>query len=664
VVRETRIVVLGAILIALFAGLVTWNALDSPFILDDHAKIVQNTDLRRLEDLPEKLVSPYEGHQVLERNDPSRPLVFLLWTIVYHLAGLNPLPYHLANLIFHALAGVLVFLLARRALGLLRLEVGTWVPVAAGLFFVVTPIQVGTVIYAYALSDVLGGCLVLLALHLHAWRDPPGRLSVVLAAFFLALALLAKQAAVVAPLLFIAWDFCLPAQGRLTGLWPRWRPYLLYAAIAAAYVIFRLVYFGEIGDLEGRGHTYPPLEYAWAQPAAIWRYLVLSLFPWNLAIDHHVVPDTDPVFIKVLALGGLVWVAVVVVWIARKNGSAGRLALFSALFYAIAIAPTSSIVPTVDLVVERRVYLANFALLLLLAAAYGWLARRLEQGRGPARAVPVALLLVHLAALAAVSVSRNEVFRTNQTVWEDVLRIYPESPRALNNLANLYLEAGRYEEAREIYERLIRRDGRDYLALSNLGHFYDREGTPHHDPRRAASFFEAALRVKPEHATAHYNLARIHQKEGRAAEAERHYLEALRLNPNYVLAHNNLGLLNYHQGRIEEARRHLQEALRLDPDCRPALANLRLLEQGPLSGAPLRVEIPPSQVPAELLVRLYESALVREPGNLTVRRKFADLCRERGLPCAVKQYRKLLEADPANREIRRILEGLERTGGP
>jgi hypothetical protein len=65
-----------------------YNSLNAPFIFDDIPKIVNNHDIKKLSNLPEKLVYPYnKEYKTFERNDPSRPLVYhiklLLWKIEF-----------------------------------------------------------------------------------------------------------------------------------------------------------------------------------------------------------------------------------------------------------------------------------------------------------------------------------------------------------------------------------------------------------------------------------------------------------------------------------------------------------------------------------------------------------------------------------------------------
>jgi len=81
----------------------------------------------------------------------------------------------------------------------------------------------------------------------------------------------------------------------------------------------------------------------------------------------------------------------------------------------------------------------------------------------------------------------------------------------------------------------------------------------------------AAARAK-----AHFNYGVLLKKKGNIAGAEHHYQEALRINPNYAKAHINLA---YHLWCKDDAgaERHYQEAIRIDPKNAEAHYNYALL---------------------------------------------------------------------------------------
>lgn len=548
-----------------------WNGLGNPFLLDDVTKIIENPDIRRLANLPEKLLYPYHAYQVYQRNDPSRPLVYLIYTLVYSVAELNPFAYHLVGALFHAGSALLVLALARLAQRKLWGTDGVAGPLVAALLFVTSPIQMGVSIYSYALSDVLATFFMLLAVWCFTRRDQGDRLGSTVA---MLLALAAKQSAIVVPALLALWDFVFRAEGDFRAWRRGWRRYVPQLSLAFAYLVFRVAYFGGVGDLESYSQAYPWLPYAFSQPWVIVRYVAMSLVPHGLAIDHALYPSTLETWKKIV--GALLLLgSVASVWRAYRRAEptpAARLFFFALAWYLINLAPTSSVVPTVDLLVERRAYAANFGLYVLVLWPFAELA-----GVG-ARRLATLLSAVMIAAFAAVSHGRNVLYASSEEVWRDVLATYPNSQRALNSLGNLLSARQAFAEAKEVYEKALAVYPHDYVAHGNYGALMERPDNPFRDTNVALAHFKESSRLNPTVAENYYNVGRVLHLQGRFAEAAPYYQKTLELKPNFYPAMNNLGAIALEGGRVEEAKRYFETALRLDPQYAPAIQNLRVLE--------------------------------------------------------------------------------------
>ena len=126
----------------------------------------------------------------------------------------------------------------------------------------------------------------------------------------------------------------------------------------------------------------------------------------------------------------------------------------------------------------------------------------------PALAVPV-------LALAAATAARNEVWRDEIRLWEDVAAKSPAKARVRLELGRLYLEAGRLGEAEQALQEAIRLAPRDPAPWSTRGVVLRRAGRI----AEALESYRQALARGPERADVHYNLGLLLAAEGRLDEA-------------------------------------------------------------------------------------------------------------------------------------------------
>ena len=523
----------------------SWSA---PFVFDDVIKIVENPDLRNHSELPGSLVRPYAqpgAPNGLEprRNDPSRPLVYAAYTALYAWAGPEPTVFRAFNLTLHA--GCAVLLAAFLSTVLAGLP--PWTGMFAGFIFFASPLTTGTAAYVFSLSDLMGAFFSLLALMLLI-RARSGPREIAIALCFVA-ALASKQSAVALPALLFSADLAF-------GQRPlRWRLHSLLITLTVIYVFARAALLGGIGDLEGSGFSFAPGEYALAQGSVVWRYVWLALSPLGHTLDHRLMPADIPLWQSLVGLAGSAALAAwACVQITRSERELRALA-FAGLAFLLGLAPVSSIVPTVDLMVERRAYLPTAALAMAAALALTRLGSR-------ARVVGALAIL----GLAAGSAFRLEAYRSPRSVWEESLALYPTSERALNNLGLIDLEEGRAVEAKNRFERLLELYPDKVSALSNLAMLYEDPHQPWRDPERAVALYERALRVSPADLTVTYNLALAHAQGGRIAQAEQLWESIVAKNPRHAPAIAQLGNVALAQGSLSLAESRYATALALDPE--------------------------------------------------------------------------------------------------
>ncbi|MGC2457296.1 MAG: tetratricopeptide repeat protein [Gallionellaceae bacterium] len=123
-------------------------------------------------------------------------------------------------------------------------------------------------------------------------------------------------------------------------------------------------------------------------------------------------------------------------------------------------------------------------------------------------------------------------------------------------------QAGRLEEAKSLYQNLLRRDPRDSHALHYLGLI----ALQQNNYADAVNLIESAIQADRRVPAFHCNLGNAYKALGQIDSAIAAYLEAVRLDPKFQAVYNNLGNMYLEQGKLEEAVSSYRRALTLQPD--------------------------------------------------------------------------------------------------
>ncbi len=149
------------------------------------------------------------------------------------------------------------------------------------------------------------------------------------------------------------------------------------------------------------------------------------------------------------------------------------------------------------------------------------------------------------------------------------LQVIPRSPADEKTLADDFRRKASKEDL-AAYTALLRRDPANPLRHDAVAQLYLDAGRVD----EAIAEFRASLQLNDQSAPTHYNLGYALSSRGRGDEAMEEFSAALRIDPDYAFAHNNLGALLQLSGRTAEARGHLERAVALRPDNVEARANL------------------------------------------------------------------------------------------
>lgn len=504
-----------AALAALLSVVVYLNALNNPFVYDDHDTVVANPSL----------VDPANLQFVLVHT-PFRPVVNASYAFDRVLWGMQPFGFHLTNVILHALVVALLYALSSVALADARARIGPtngageesrdrWWAFTAAALFAVHPLMSEAVGYVSGRSEVLcavffvGALLVSRVALLHggiAWAG---------VAMLWLLALLSKEVALVFPLVMLAYDWLLlpdSASNRSARVFRLYLPCVVLLIVAGAYRLSRA---------SGPMSTDAPLLNLWTQSIVIWRYIALVFAPVNQSIMHSVHRVTSLVDVKALvAVLALLMVMVTAVLVRHTR----PLASFGLLWFLAAIAPSSSVVALREGMAEHRVYLASAGLFVALAAIVSEAFSRARARPGFGYRVA---LTAGLAVLGGWTVGRNEV-------WGDPARLWRE--------ATVHA-AGMWEPHYALAD-VLRESG---------------------DCQSAIREYQTVVKLRPLHRDAFTNLGICLARAGRGDEAEAALRRALEIDPAFARGYTNLGALALTMGDEEGAREAYRRAIQVDP---------------------------------------------------------------------------------------------------
>jgi Flp pilus assembly protein TadD len=548
------------LLIILIALLPYVNVFKNRFIGYDDQNLIQNNETIRsisIENIRQMFTPRLRGNY--------QPIRTLSYAIDYALWGLNPFGFQLTNVLLHALTVMGVFFLLRR---LLSNNAALW----SALIFAVLPIHVESVAWMSSRKDVLSLAFFLLAILLY--EESSSRKSTALYAASLiaaALALLSKLTAVTIPFCILLLEICRDG-------WPDWSewkkksirlaPYLVLVGIVVGLNFLQPQSAPVHGDaLAGLEQVGPPvIRDIWlSMPLVIWRYIGLSVVPYHLSTHYEVARITDVVdgrFLIPLSLLVLMITSAVTAFIRGKRAFA-----FCIAWFFITFLPTSNIIPTAAMLVDRYMHTPSMgiAALLGMAAAYPWEAVTLRKRAFRSLAVIPAILLVLL--LATLTIRRNADWRTTFSLFSRTLAVNPQSVDARLALGAVHEKDGEFDSAVNMYLDALKIAPNNYRVLYNLGVTYMKKGWRDH----AIRALEHARSANPSFIDTRFNLALAYQQQGRRDEAIAEHEAILKIDPRFALSHGALGRIYLEMGSYDSALAELNQALHEQPDLVPAL---------------------------------------------------------------------------------------------
>jgi tetratricopeptide (TPR) repeat protein len=529
------------------------------------------------------------------------PLTSTSFWIEWRLWHMNPMGYHVTNVLLHALSAVLLWRVLKR----LRIP-GAFI---AGLLFAAHPVCVASAAWIAERKNTLSMVFYLLSIlwfvrfdDESAKQKPKGAGKwFVLSLVSFLMALMAKGSVTVLPavLLLIVWwrRDCITQKDFVRTV-----PFFVMAATFAAMTIF----------IQHRGEAMPTdslLVRVLAGGRALWFYLLKDVAPFNLTMVYPLWPVPLNRIVTYLPLIGAI-LLVPILWHFRFTW--GKSVLFALGYFLIALAPVLGVFNmayfAISRVSDHLQYLAIPGIVALIAACCAQLFnKKFKSAGGPNLVLAGALTLVIILPLCALTWDHGKTFAVPETLWADNVQKNPTSWRVRNsygaalfknnkiddaivqykaglsidstagdlhyNLANAYYKQQKREEAVVEFSHALTNGSEAFNAQNNLGIVLGELGRH----KEAIPHFQEAINKKPSWAEAYRNLGDALLKTDQTAESVKTFEQAITLDPDNSAGHNGLGAAYEKIGNLDGSIKEFQLAAQLNPNDATARQNLSLV---------------------------------------------------------------------------------------
>ncbi len=509
------------------------NTLHNEFVFDDESVIVNNVSIRELSSIPRFFTADEGFHKVIGRY--YRPFVSASYTLDYYFWGLDPYGYHLTNLIIHIIACLLLF----KILSVLfwKYKYRNLFALLSTLIFAVHPIHTEAVSWISGRTDSLVTLFFFASFlcYLEFTKDltfdntenslkqvaSKNYLYLILSLLFYIFGLLTKEMIITMPVIILLYDFVYRKKDAKYAR-ENIAAYILFTAVTIIYLIVRYNLLKDIPDRENYfyfiGQDAETVFLTMVKTIPI--YFKLLVVPFPLLYHYNeFIPNAETI-IDTAVLWSLIFIALLVffsIYYYKKDS----IITFCILFFFVSLLPVMNIIPTMNLMAERFLYMTSFGLILLIChlCMTGSYKRDFSF-------LSIGLILI-IASLSYLTFLRNIDWKDNNNLYLSAKEV--EGSVLLVNIGNIYANNKKYEEASALYKRAIELRYKNVLAHHNLGLAYFLKGKLD----SAKTEFKIGISVDSLAPDGYFQLATLYNMQGKKDSAIIMLEKLQTIVPNY-----------------------------------------------------------------------------------------------------------------------------------
>ena len=482
-----KIIFAGIIIILLLTGIIYKSSLNGEFLsYDDTENVVNNPLIRNLNlnTLPQFFHS--------EKLYMFTPLTFLSYALDYKIWGLDPYWFRFTNLLLDLLNIVLTFILALRLLNKRVLAF------FVALLFAVHPINVDSVAWISARSNLLAGTFILLSIifylfyikKLNYWY-------LTLSVFTYLLSILSKSSGILLPIFLFFLDYLQQRKWTAKTVIEK-APYFLFGLLIGLITLF---FRTDIGYSQSIA-SYSDVDRIFMFFYSLDGYLIKAIIPFNLS-EIYAYPMKTNGFLPILFYFSPIIFIIIPLFliIVYKSKDLQKQIITYFLFFLLLILPTQSVILEDGFMANRYGYIPLIGIFILLVVIIKSIAVRFPI----IKKCMIPLTIIILAVFSVYSYNRSKVWSTTLTLFDHAISVSPDASFAYNN-----------------------RGMAKYL---------------NNDFEGALGDYNEAIKLNPGYSTCFYNRGLVFYNGRHFEEALKDYSRAIELNPKFASCYDARGIL-------------------------------------------------------------------------------------------------------------------------
>jgi protein O-mannosyl-transferase len=562
---------------------------------DDPTLVVTNNDIQSIsiENIRKMFTNSYVYMYV--------PLTVLSFALEYKFFGLNPLHYHIDNLMLHLLNVILVFFFIR----LLTKKLDISIIVA--LFFGIHPMHVESVAWISERKDVLyaffflSGLITYIRSQKLEVRSQKNKYLIFTFILFI-LSLLSKSAAVSFPVVLVLIDYYLIGfKFQVSSFKFQFNklPFFILSIIFGIIAIHFQSIGEKAGDMIDLSH-YSIFDRIVLDCYSAAFYIVKLFIPSGLCASHFYPVKLSGMFPIECYLSVALILGIVISIILIKLAQLKKDLIFGTLFFLSTIVFFLKIVPSVGFVItgERFSYIPYTGLVFATGRICLGITENkklITHNTKLKTQILIALLVITSVIYSIMTYERNKVWTNSLSLYNDVLEKNPGATSQIINRGMTKCNLGDFSGAIEDFDRVIENSPQNAkaffcraLAKSKLGNkksaiedysrvieinptltaaYYSRgmAKSESGDKIGAIEDFNKDIEINPNHSDAFISRGNAKGSIGDKYGALFDFNKAIELNPQNSQVYNNRGTIKAYLGNMEEAVKDFDKAIELNP---------------------------------------------------------------------------------------------------